>query len=708
MEIVKFTNTETGRQAELTCRLANASASYYNSGIAVMSDIEFDRELELLRFLEKESGFAYDISPTVYVGAKVVSELAKDRHEFPALSLDKVKYANREDLKKWLGDKNAVVSWKMDGLTVVLTYDNGDLTKAVTRGNGEEGSVITHNALFFEGVPKRIPYYGHLVVRGEAVMPFSEFERVNAENDGIYENARNLASATIQMLDANESRKRKIRFYAFRLVMPDASPESFIRRPYLEVYTPNGSALTFDRRMEYERLAWLRAMGFLTVDMHHQYAGEDITSENILDVVEAFKERLPSLDYPTDGLVISFADTMYGDSLGSTGHHARGSIALKWTDETVSTTIRSIDWSVGKTGAITPVAVFDTVRLGLGSNVSRASLHNLSIMRNIPPANGTDADSGLKIGSRVQVYLANMIIPQIACVEPGKEETEEIAIPDVCPVCGTKTEIVSSNGVDVLMCVNPDCQAKNLKKLATFVSKDGADIEGLSETRIEYLVNEGYIRCCADFYTLKDRPDDIGRLKTAEGWGDRSVEKLLSAIEKSRKISLRNFMYSLSIPLLGHDLSKKLDAFFEGDVNRFLDFVKFPDEEALSQMEGVGPVKAESVCGWCRELNADVQRHADFGALVLSLKFKEPETKAEQSLAGKTFVITGSVHVYKNRDEFKASVEARGGKVSGSVSAKTTCLVNNDVNSTSGKNKKAKELGIPVISEDEFISTYGK
>ena len=708
VKTIIYKGTETDEQALLTAKLADASSSYYNTGIAVMSDIEFDRELERLRGMEEKSGFAYDISPTVYVGARVVDGLQKDRHEFPALSLDKVKYANREDLRKWLGDRNAVVSWKMDGLTVVLTYDDGKLTKAVTRGNGEEGSVITHNAVFFEGIPHRIPFDGPLVVRGEAVMPFTEFERVNAENGGIYENARNLASATIQMLDSNESRKRKIRFYAFRLVTPEASPEYLIENPELEAPVPGGGIMTFNGQMEYDRLEWLHAMGFLTVGMDFEHDGEYINAGNILAEIEAFREKLPSLDYPTDGLVISFADTMYADSLGSTGHHCRGSIALKWTDETVTTTVRSIDWSVGKTGAITPVAVFDTVRLGLGSNVSRASLHNLSIMNSLPSADGTGKKGKLKIGSRVQVYLANMIIPQIAGMEPDTDDCMEICVPDKCPVCGGDTKVVSNNGVDVLMCVNPECQAKHLKKLATFVSRDGADIEGLSESRIEYLTGAGLVRCAADFYTLKDRPDAVKSLKQADGWGEKSVEKLLSAIERSRTISFRNFLYSLSIPLLGHDLSGKLDVFFGGDINAFTAFVKNPDGEKLSEMDGIGPVKAKCFCDWCRDTMEDAQKKKDFTELVGSLKFSAPEEKQEQSLAGKTFVITGSVHEYANRDEFKASVEARGGKVSGSVSAKTTCLVNNDVTSTSGKNRKAKELGIPIISEDEFIATYGK
>ena len=687
-------------QALLTRELSEAASAYYNTGTAKMSDLEYDGKLEKLQAMERGSGIVYDISPTVRVGAEVVDVLKKDRHETPALSLDKIKYADREDLAGWAGGRNVAVSWKMDGLTVVLTYDGGRLVKAVTRGNGTEGSVITHNAVFFEGVPLSIPYKGHLAVRGEAVMTYPEFERVNAENGGIYENPRNLASATIQMLDANESRKRGIRFYAFKLVSPAAGEAASL------VSLPGEEKAYVDLNDEHGRILWLESLGFGTVFMRSMFEGKSITGANILDVVEKFKSELEGLDYPTDGLVISYSDAAYAAGLGSTGHHDRGSIALKWTDETAGTTVRGVDWSVGKTGVITPVAVFDTVRLGAGSNISRASLHNLSVMRNIPYSGDGERRGKIMKGSRVQVYLANMIIPQIARIDADGDT--EFEIPERCPVCGAKTEIASNNGVDVLMCVNPDCMAKHLKRLAVFASKDGANIEGLSESRIGDLVSEGFVRTAADFYSLKDNTSALDALRQSEGWGEKSVANLLDAIEKSRKITLENFLFSLSVPLLGHDLSKKLNTFFGGDVNRFLDFVKFPDEEALSRMEGVGPVKAGSVCGWCREVNADPGKHADFGALVLALRFAVPEETSEQSLEGMTFVITGSVHEYANRDEFRASVEKRGGKVSGSVSAKTDFLVNNDAASTSGKNRKAKELGIPVISEDEFIARFGK
>jgi len=380
---------------------------------------------------------------------------------------------------------------------------------------------------------------------------------------------------------------------------------------------------------------------------------------------------------------------------------------MKWTDETVSTTIRDVEWSVGKTGAITPVAIFDTVRLGLGSNVTRASMHNLSIMRNFPVTGSMEKREKIAIGSVAQVYLANMIIPQIESIR-NTDGVEEIDIPKLCPVCGGKTEVISNNGVDVLFCTNPACAAKQIKKIATFACKDGLNIEGLSEKRIEDMIDYGIIRSASDFYTLKDRAEDVARLSGMDGWGEKSVKNLLDAIEKSRETDLKHFLYSLSIPLLGHDLSKKLDKYFEGSIDRFMEFVKCPDEEALAKEEGIGPVKAENLCSWCRERTKDGILWDELESLLANLHFAAPSAKEEQSLAGLTFVITGAVHIFKNRDEFKAYVEKCGGKVSGSVSSKTSYLVNNDLLSTSGKNKKAKELGIEIISEDEFVERYCK
>ena len=659
MKIVKFKKNDS-LQSKLTELLHDASVTYYNGGTPVMSDFLFDQTLEELQALERDSGFVYDISPSVMVGAEVVDSLIKSGHEQAALSLDKVKYKNREELESWLGDKMGCLSWKMDGLTVVATYDDGKLVTAVTRGDGYVGSDITHNAIYFHGLPLRISYKGHLVVRGECVMMRDEFNRVNEEAGGAYENPRNLASATIQMLDSRESRKRNIWFFAFELVKPDTDEVNDY-----EMDTMGG------------RLYFLTHLGFNVVNSWM------CSRKNILDIIELCKRHVAELPYPTDGLVLTYEDQTYAYSLGNTGHHPRGSIAMKWTDETARTTVRKIEWSVGKTGAITPVAVFDTVRLGLGSNVSRASLHNLSVMGDIG------------IGSEVDVYLSNMIIPQIARGTPSTVE-----VPKSCPVCGGVTEIRNNNGVKTLHCLNPNCTAKQIKRFATFVSKDGMNIDGLSEAKIEDLINLGYVNDFLDFYTMKDAGTKY--LENAEGWGKKSVEKLIAAIEKSRDTNLQHFIFAMSIPLCGHDLSKKLAKLLDNNPYKFIGFIRNPDQNWLENIDGIGMIKAASVCNWCEEQDAD-----EIERLVDELRFKQTETVSGKDLTGLTFVITGSVHRFTNRNAFKKYVEDHGGKVAGSVSNKTSYLVNNDTESTSSKNRKAKEFGVEIISEDEFLRKFG-
>ncbi len=727
-------------QALLTQELAEANKAYRNSGITLMSDLEYDKKLEELAALEEKNGFKYDISPTGKVGAEAVSELKKVTHEYPALSLDKVKYKDREDLVKWLksGKDSAVISWKNDGLTVCATYEDGRLVQAATRGDGEVGNDITHNAMFFKGLPKEITYKGHLVVRGEAVMKTAEFERVNALSGGIYENPRNLASATIQMLDANESRKREINFIAFELVCPE--PE--LNRVERNDKSPFGADAFYLQYMQ-DRLDFMEYLGFQVVDR------ECIDSFNILEKIEQWKDALKGLDYPTDGLVISYNDMVFGMSLGNTGHHFRHSMALKWSDETLETTIRDIEWSVGKTGIITPVAIFDEVRLGLGSNVTRASLHNLSVMKNLSDHSGAGCQSTLIIGAKAEVYLANMIIPQIASVTKD-EDTQAAITPQKCPVCGapTRIEISNENGlygtfveVATLHCDNTFCPARQIGCLMNTFSKDGLFIRGLGESQIIDLMEEGLVNADPlSFYELadEDRENDIASLLKRDGWGMKKWENLVSAINASRETTLQKFLYSLNVPLLGNDLSKKLSKHFGGDIKNFIRFIEdvseyvsskrdefvnaHPDEEKinelyrlspsykeLSSIDGIGDEKALNVVSWCDNVSATLESWEDFRALVQALKFPEPQnTPSDNSLEGLTFVITGSVHDYKNRDEFKASVEARGGKVAGSVSTKTSFLVNNDITSTSGKNAKAKELNIPIISEDEFINRFGK
>lgn len=710
------------KQKELTKELVEASKAYYGGQTPKMSDLEFDRKLAELRQMEEESGIVYDGSPTKAVGATVVTELKKIRHEQPALSLDKVKYADRENLKKWIGNKQAIMSWKCDGLTVVVTYLGGKLIQAVTRGNGEEGSDITHNARFFKGLPQTIPYTEKLVVRGEAVMTYAEFDRINAEEDGVYENPRNLAAATIQMLDANESRKREIAYKAFELVTPN---------PVMSLNEKEAIEATgqdpFGMKFMQDRLNWLESLDFEVVE--HECAD----ASDVLQKIEEWKENLPNLDYPTDGLVFSYQNLVDGWALGTTGHHPRWAMALKWTDETITTTIRDIEWSVGKTGVITPVAIFDEVRLGLGSNVTRASLHNLSVLQSLAGQEKA-AKHGIEIiGSKAEVYMANMIIPQVASVT-RTPKTKTAEVPTICPVCGKQTKEIwnPNSNVSVLVCTNHDgCPAQQVGKLMNTFGKDGLFVKGLGENQIQDLIEYGIVddtpvsfyKATTAFSNGKDFSDKVVKLLEKDGWGKKKWENLVDAINASRNTTLQKFLYSLNIPLLGNDLSKKLAKFWHNDIEAFRIFIVGVDEQAdgdvffgekramemLSSIDGVGEEKARNIVEWVKKLIRDETAYTAFDQLCSELKFpKEEENAADQSLAGMTFVITGSVHEYKNRDEFKASVETRGGKVAGSVSKNTDFLVNNDIASTSGKNAKAKELNIPIISEDEFIERFGK
>ncbi len=705
------------QQELLTNELIIASEKYYTGEDSGMSDIEFDRKVEQLRQMEKESGTILPGSPTQNVGAAdKMDNLPKARHEKPALSLDKVKYKDRENLIKWLSNEKAVISWKCDGSTVILTYDDGSLVQAVTRGNGEEGSVITHNAKFFKGVPQEIGYKGHLVVRGEAMMTNAEFERVNTENDGVYENARNLATATIQMLDANESRKREIIFKVFELVCPDT--ETLIGDKAAFDAWHDYADIDYDLRYMNDRLKFCKWLGFDVVDF------ERVTSNNLLDIIENWKKAVAGLEYPTDGLVISYEDLKEGWALGSTGHHPRWAMALKWTDETAETTIKDIEWSVGKTGVITPVATFEPVRLGLGSTVTRASLHNISIMKNMPVKDGSGKEA-MRIGCKAEVYLANLIIPQIASIQNVQGDALDIEVPDRCPICNGKTEIRENNGIKTLHCVNHDnCPAQQIGKLMNTFSKDGLFVKGLGERQLEDLLNAEIISVePLSIYQIRKNwiaGEEFGCkcnefIDTKEGWGLKKWSNLMDAIDASRNTTLQRFLYSLNIPLLGNDLSKKIANYMDNDADKFAAWVSLCGQNAescysmLMSLDGIGEEKAKNVVGWAVKTASNESKNKAFHDLINELTFPNINTEvSDSSLEGLTFVITGSVTQYKNRDEFKASVEARGGKVAGSVSAKTTALVNNDVTSTSGKNQKAKELGIEIISEDEFINRYGK
>ena len=679
-------------QAMLTRKLQEACRKYYNGESSEMSDLEFDRLSEQLADLERKNGFAYEGSPNLFVGSESVAELKKVRHEQPALSLDKVKYKDRATLAEWLHGMDGILSWKCDGLTNVLTYEDGRLIRSATRGNGEVGSDNTHNAVYFSGLPNKIPYTGKVIVRGEAMMTYQDFDTVNAAAGGIFENPRNLAAATVQMLDPAESRKRPIVFQAFKLVEPKVSQQV--------ITLPTGASFSMDS--EKERFAFMEALGFSVVEH------ELVSVDTILDAIGRFQVKIKDNAIPTDGLVLSYNNQVYAEGLGSTNKYPRGSIAMKWTDETVSTTVRSIHWSVGKTGQITPVAVFDPVRIGLGSNVSRASVHNLSILSHLSETGQTGRKIPLMIGSKVEVYLANMIIPQIASATSG---IEPIVIPDHCPVCKEPTQIENNNGIEVLYCKNPNCPARTRGLLEHMFSKDAFDVKGLGSSQIEDLQEaEILTKYPAELFQMQkkfgERLPDV--LRDMEGWGEKSWSNLVNAVEHSRRTSLRRFLYSLGIPMLGHDLSKKLSYYWKNDIQNFLAFYENPDAKELQCLDGVGETKATYLVNWCHAVRSSRKEHAMFQALIHELVFEAPQdtNASDTSLEGMTFVITGAVHHFHNRDELKAYIEAKGGKVAGSVSKKTTCLINNDTESTSGKNKKAKELGILILSENAFLDKF--
>lgn len=656
------------RKTYLEELLNRASEEYYNGGLPILSDMEYDKLLEELRELEKETGHSEN-SPVDKVGASG----GKVPHEVPALSLAKVKYANRESLLDWIGFREGVLSWKLDGSTLVLTYDNGELVSAVTRGDGYFGTDVTKNARHFKGIPTKIEYKDHLVVRGEALMTYKEFERINAEGDDVYENPRNLATATIQMLDKNEAKKREIRFYAFKLVTPKKRTET----------------ISFE---------FLRDLGFEPVEYW------PVHKDILLKSIDFLNKKVSENEYPTDGLVLSYDNTQYADSLGSTEHHPRGSIALKWTDETKETIIRDIEWSVGRTGAITPVAIFDPVRLGVGSTVTRASLHNLSLMAKIPLTDDSDT-APIQIGSKAQVYLANLIIPQVASID-NTEAKGLIMPPENCPICNERTEIKTNGPVTTLHCSNEKCPARQIGNLLNTFSQDGLFVRGMGESQIEDLLQFGLVNDKpVSFYELEEsqrfeKTPEILALLKKDGWGEKKWNNLMIAIRESRETTLQKFLYSLNIPLLGNDLSKKLAKLFR-NIDEFVEFVKFPSMDYLTKEEGIGTEKAKNIVHWCE--NVDFSFFELVGVLNI-----QGEAAGSDELKGLTFVITGNVEDYKNRNEFKESVERRGGKVSGSVSSNTSFLVNNDVASNSSKNKKAKELGVEIISEKEFIERFGK
>ena len=640
------------RMKELVSLLNKASRAYYQEAQEIMSNYEYDRLYDELKELEDELGITLSNSPTVNVGYEVVSELPKERHESPMLSLDKTKEV--EELKNFVGDQKVLMSWKMDGLTVVLTYRDGKLYKAVTRGNGEVGEVITNNAKVFKNVPVQIAYQGELILRGEAVIGYKDFEKINQEIEDVdarYKNPRNLCSGSVRQLNNQITAKRNVMFYAFTLVQADG------------VDFQNSRAC---------QMEWLKSQGFTTVEYYM------VTRDTVEDEVAKFSSKISENDFPSDGLVLTYDDIAYGRSLGRTAKFPRDSFAFKWQDEIRETVLREIEWSPSRTGLINPVAIFDPVELE-GTTVSRASVHNISIMEELE----------LGIGDRIEVYKANMIIPQIAenLTRSGVKD-----IPCKCPVCQGETKIRQVGNAKALYCMNPECQAKHIKSFALFVSRDALNIEGLSEATLEKFISRGYIHTFADIFHLDQYKEKIQKM---EGFGKKSYKKLTESIEKARTTTLPRVIYSLGIAGIGLANAKVICRELKYDVESLLKV----SEEELNEIQGVGEVLAKAFVGYF----ADAKHVENFRRLLNELTIPEETVTKQQIFEGVNFVITGSVKHFANRGEVKELIESLGGKVTGSVTSKTNYLINNDVTSTSSKNKKANELGIPIISEETFL-----
>ena len=643
------------RIKELVEILNKASKAYYAEDVEIMSNFEYDKLYDELVSLEAETGTILANSPTQNVGYEVVSELPKERHPARMLSLDKTKEVDA--LVSWLGDHKGLLSWKMDGLTVVLTYDNGELIKAVTRGNGEIGEVITANAKTFVNIPRSISYKKSITIRGEAIITYSEFEKINEsieDVDAKYKNPRNLCSGSVRQLSSKITAERGVRFYAFSMVEPEDAE----------------LLASFENSFE-KRFEFLKGLGFDVVEY------EAVTADTLPDMVKAFSAKIPSNDFPTDGLVLSFDDTAYGKSLGTTAKFPRDAIAFKWQDEEAETTLRDIEWSPSRTGLINPVAIFDTVELE-GTDVSRASLHNITYVK----------DMQLGIGDRIKVYKANMIIPQLS---ENLTKSGNLQVPDTCPACGGSTEIRNDNGTETLNCVNPACPAKNIKLFSLFVSRNAMNIDGMSEATIERFIGAGIMHRLSDIYHLSEHREVI---VTMEGFGEKSYDKLIKAIDTSRKADMAAFLYGLGIPGFGVANAKLIVKAYKSDFSAIMDAVP----EDLMEIDQVGEVLARDFAAYF----SDAEKRAEVMRLLDEIEFVIEENTSEQDLEGMTFVITGSLETYPNRDALKKEIEDRGGKVAGSVSAKTTALINNDIASNSSKNKKAKSLGIPIISEEMF------
>lgn len=654
------------RMEELVRILDEAGRAYYAQSREIMSNLEYDALYDELEALEKETGIVLASSPTHKVGYETVDELPKETHEKPMLSLAKTK--DREQLRAFLSGHRTLISWKLDGLTVVLTYRGGELVKAVTRGNGVIGDVITANARTFRNLPAKIPYEGELILRGEAVITYPDFERINeslGESAALYKNPRNLCSGSVRQLSSEVTARRSVRFYAFALVKADG--------------------VDFHNSRQ-EQFSFLQRQGFEVVE--YRVADADSLDE----VLTWFEEKIRHFEIPSDGLVALYDDIAYGDSLGNTAKSPRNAIAFKWKDEEALTHLLEIEWSPSRTGLINPVAVFEAVELE-GTTVTRASVHNVSILKGLE----------LGIGDQISVYKANMIIPQIA---ENLTRSGTVPIPDRCPVCGAPTSIHNAQGTETLVCENPDCPAKKIHSFTQFVSRDAMNIEGLSEMTLEKFIGRGFIHSFADLFRLAKWRDEIIAL---EGFGEKSEENLEESIEKARDTTLPRVLFGLGIPNIGTANAKVISRFFDGDIDR----VRHAAEEEFGRIDGVGPVMAKACAQWfASEKNASALDDLLKEIRIEKLSSAMPEGSEEggdedHPVRGKVFVVTGSVEHFQNRRQLQERIEAEGGKVTGSVSSKTDYLINNDAASNSTKNRTAKKLGIPILTEEEFLKMLG-
>ena len=637
---------------ELVKKLNEAAKTYYQEDREIMSNREYDALYDQLEQMEAETGIVLADSPTVNVGYEAVDALPKETHESPMLSLDKTK--ERETLRAFIGTNPTLLSWKMDGLTIVLTYENGELQKAVTRGNGIVGEVITNNARTFKNIPLKIAYQGRLVLRGEAIITYSDFERINEtieDVDAKYKNPRNLCSGSVRQLNNQITAERNVRFYAFALVSAQ------------DVDMHNSRAY---------QMEWLKSQGFEVVEYRM------VTGESLDEAMDYFSHAIENNDFPSDGLVALYDDIAYGDSLGSTAKFPRNAFAFKWADEIRETTLREIEWSPSRTGLINPITVFDPVELE-GTTVSRASVHNVSIVKELQ----------LGIGDTIQVYKANMIIPQIA---ENLTRSSNLEIPHICPVCGEEARVIQENEVESLYCMNPDCVAKKIKAFTLFVSRDAMNIDGLSEATLEKFIAKGFIHDFGDIFEIAKHREEI---VTMEGFGEKSYDNLIASIDKAKETTLAKVIYSLGISNIGLSNARVICRHFDDD----LDKIRTAEEEEISAIDGIGPVIAKSLTKYFK----DPENNRKLDHLLGYLHINKEEVSENQTLAGMNFVITGSLEHFSNRGEAKKLIESLGGKVTGTVTGKTNYLINNDTTSNSSKNKKARELGIPILSEEDFI-----